>query len=100
MTTTSAEKLTLISRFARAKVKHSGAKLGIKVNDSMVPLTHITIDSDGVLHGWNVQVQHNSQRHITYTKSLTEFAYAMKGIMKVHSALLKTMRDPEVFDHN
>jgi len=100
VTTTSAEKQTLISRFARSKVTHNGAKLGIKVNDSIVPLTHITIDCDGVLHGWNVQVQHNSQRHITYGKSLTEFAKSMRGIMKVHSALIKTMRDPEVFDHN
>lgn len=100
MGSSSADKTTLIQRFASSQVKHYGAKMGIKVKDPHVPLTHITISSDNILHGWNVQVQNNSQRKITYTKSMTVFAESMKGVMKVHSVLIKTMRDPEVLDHN
>lgn len=94
------EKPALINSFASGQVKYYGAKLGIQVKDSRYPISHITIDGDGVLHGWNVQVQNNSQRYITYGQSLTEFARTMRGVMKVHSALIKTMRDPEVYDHN
>ena len=90
----------LIHRFASSQVKYSGAKFGIQVKDNRYPITHITIDCDGVVHGWNVTVQSLQQKRITYNKSLTESAVSMTGVMKVHSALIRTMRDPDVYDHN
>ena len=95
-----ADKMFLVQRFASSQVRHYGAKFGIQVKDPHYPITHITIDSKGVLHGWNVLIYKNTQRRITYSKSLTIFADSVKGSMKVHSVLIKTMKDPEVFDHN
>lgn len=100
MGTTSPEKMMLVHRFASSQVKYQGARFGIQVKDPHYPISHITIDEEGMLHGWSVTVQSLQQKRITYTKSLTEFAESMTGVMKVHSALIKTMRDPEVFDHN
>lgn len=94
------DKQSLVCRFASSKVKYQGAKFGVQIKDPRYPISHITIDCDNVLHGWNVTVQSIQQKRITYGKSLTDFAQSMTGIMKVHSALIRTMRDPEVYDHN
>ena len=95
-----ADKETMVRRFASGQVNHYGAKFGIQVRDPRYPISHITIDCDGIVHGWNVLVYKNTQRKITYTKSLTVFAENVKGSMKVHSVLMRTMQDPIVYDHN
>lgn len=100
MGSSSAEKQFLVSRFASGQVSYHDSKFGIQVRNRNYPISHLTIDKDGIAHGWNVMVQHNSQRKITYSKTLASFADSMIGVMKVHSALIRTMRDPEVFDHN
>lgn len=100
MGTTSPEKALLIQKFASSQVKFQSAKFGIQVKDRRYPISHITIDSEGILHGWNVQVHGQQQKQITATKELQSFANDMKGTMKVHSVLIRTMKDPDVHDHN
>ncbi len=93
------DRMMLIHRFASGKVKNHGAIFGTQVKDAHCPLTHITIEADGTLHGWKVIVAGN-RGQARENSDLTDFAASMKGLMKIHFAEIRTMKDPYIRDLN
>jgi len=98
MGSSSVEKQMLINRFATAQVKHFGAKFGANITNSKQPITHLTVDHDGMLHGWYVVIGGRSKTR--HTPRLTQFAKEMSGTMKVHVYEIRTMKEPTIHDLN
>jgi len=94
----SVEKQLLVQKFANSQVKYFGAKFGANISNPKQPITHLTIDQDGVLHGWYVIV--SGRGNTRQTPRLSQFAKEMTGIMKVHVYEIRSMQDPVIIDLN
>ena len=93
------EKIGLISRYANGLVRNHNSKFGVYFNSSTCVLNSLSIDEDNVLHGWYVSmVQHRGSSK--NKAGLVAFAKEMKGIMKVHHAMIRTMKEPIILDLN
>ena len=46
----------LVTRFGTAQVRYKGAKFGASFTSPIFPINAVTVDSDGILHGYHVVV--------------------------------------------